>query len=248
MIRKVESLQHPFIKHFVRLRQDKDYRIEHQSVIISGKKMIEEVCIQHHAKMLMTIDKSLIPHDIIVDEVVLVNEAIIQKVTGMSTSEGMVAEVFMPKPANLLGMHYIFACDCISDPANLGALLRSGLALGWEGAFILNTSCDPYNDKALRVAKGATFRLPITMGTWDDLKKIIHQNNLQPVAADIAGSPLPAVKAPDKILLVLGNEAHGLSTEAQRICKKVTIPMPGEMESLNVAIAGSILMYVLKNP
>jgi TrmH family RNA methyltransferase len=247
MIREVASLQHPLIKHFVRLRQDKDYRNEHKSVVITGKKMIEEVCSRHHTKTLMIVDASLVPPGIAVDDIVLVSEAIIQKVTGMASSEGMAAEVSMPHPATLSGMRYIFAFDGISDPGNLGTLLRSGLALGWQGAFILNSSCDPYNDKALRVAKGATFRLPIAMGSWEDLAKVVQTNQLHPIAADITGSPLGSVKPLEKILLVLGNEAHGLSLEAQRLCQKVTIPMPGEMESLNVAVAGSILMYVLKN-
>ena len=247
MIKEVASLQHPLIKHFVRLRQDKDYRNENQSVVITGKTMIEEVCSRHRTKTLMIVDIALIPTGIKIDNIVLVSDAIMQKVTGMVSSEGIAAEVFMPPKATLAGLNYIFAFDGISDPGNLGTLLRSGLALGWQGAFILNSSCDPYNDKALRVAKGATFRLPIAMGSWEDLTKIVQTNQLHPLAADITGTPLERVKAPEKILLVLGNETHGLSLEAQRLCQTVTIPMPGEMESLNVAVAGSILMYVLRN-
>lgn len=246
MTKEVTSLQHDLVKHFVRLRQNRDYREEHQSVVIMGNKMIREVCSHHHTKVLMAYDPTFIPPGVKADEVVLVNEAIMQKVTGLPSPEGLVAEVAMPKPASLQGMHYVIACDAISDPGNLGALLRSALALGWQGAFILSNSCDPYNDKALRVAKGATFRLPIAMGTWDDLQKIVQKNKLHPFVADIQGTPLDEMAPTENALLVMSNEAHGLSEEAKRLCQKVTIPMPGEMESLNVAVAGAILMYTLK--
>lgn len=244
---KITSLQHDLVKHFVRLRQNRDYREEHQSVLIMGNKMISEICPHHHTKMLMVYDTTFIPPSVKADQVFLVNEAIMQKVTGLLSPEGLVAEVSMPKPASLEGMRYILACDAVSDPGNLGALLRSALALGWQGAFILTNSCDPYNDKALRVAKGATFRLPIAIGSWDDLNKVIEKNRLKPFVADIKGTPLNELSSTENALLVMSNESHGLSEEAQRICQKVTIPMPGEMESLNVAVAGAILMYTLKS-
>ena len=84
-----------------------------------------------------------------------------KKISGMQTPEGLVVEIEMPKPAPLEGLKYLLALDGVSDPGNVGALLRTALALGWQGIFILDESCDPFNDKALRSARGATFRLPL---------------------------------------------------------------------------------------
>ena len=68
----------------------------------------------------------------------------------MQTPMDMLAEVAKPVASNLQGLKWIVAFDNVSDPGNFGTLLRSALALGWEGAFILKTGCDPFNDKALR--------------------------------------------------------------------------------------------------
>src|SRR6185295_12199026 len=97
-------------------------------------------------------------------------------------------------------------------------------------------SCDPFNEKAIRAARGAHFRLPLAMGSYEDLKRIVKENNLDPLVADLEGSTPSELSKNKGKLLVLGNEANGASAEIQQFCSKVTIPMPGEMESLNVAI------------
>jgi RNA methyltransferase, TrmH family len=246
MLREITSLQHPLVKHLVRLRQNRDYRDEHQSVVIEGAKLIQEVCSHHHTKMILVCDESLIPSGIKTDDTVLVNEDIMHKISAVKSPEGIIAEVALPKNASLHGKRYILACDGISDPGNMGTLIRTALALGWDGAFLLNNCCDPYNDKAIRAAKGATFRLPIGAGSWKELKELAQNNQLKPLLADISGISINQYAAQDSLLLVLGNEAHGASEETQKLCEKIKIPMPGEMESLNVAVAGGILMYHLK--
>lgn len=246
MKREVSSVQHPLVKHLVRLRQNRDYREEHQSVVIEGSKLIGEVCQHLHAKLVAAYDETLIPHDITADEVILVNEAVMHKLSGVQTPEGLIAEVAMPKPPTMNKARFVLACDGVSDPGNLGTLLRTGLALGWDGVFILDNSCDPYNDKALRAAKGATFRLPILMGSWNDLKNLIKKNKWNLLVADVSGTPIDETTVKDGVLLLMSNEARGASTEALKLGQCVTIPMLGTMESLNVAVAGGILMYTLK--
>lgn len=245
MFKEITSLQHPLVKHFVRLKQNRDYREEHHSVVIEGNKIIHEVCKTHPTKAILACDSTLFPKGLSADQMIIVNEQIMKKISGVQSPEGLIAEVSLPTPSSLKGMKRILACDGINDPGNLGAILRTGLALGWDGAFILNNSCDPFNDKALRAAKGATFRLPLAHGSWDQLKEIVKANKLQPLVADMEGQSIDSLPAPKGVLLVLSNEAHGLSDEAKPF-QKIKIPMPGEMESLNVAIAGAILMYLLK--
>lgn len=245
-VREITSLQNSIIKHLVRLRQNHDFRVEHNTIVISGIKQVREVCAHTHVRTLLVYDETFIPKNLRPDVVYIVNEEIMQKASGLLNPEGILAEVEMPKASDLKGLKKIVALDRVSDPGNLGSILRTALALGWDGAFILEDSCDPYNDKALSAARGATFRLPIGRGDWKDLQNLIEQNELMSFVGDIKGIPLDEVNPTDKTLIVLSNEAHGVSNQAAKMCQKVTIPMDTEMESLNVSVAGGILMYALQ--
>lgn len=246
MFRRISSAQHEWVKHLVKLRQNHDYRYEHQSLVIEGLKPINEVCRCQRPKKLIATDETILPVGVEADEVAIVTESVMEKISGMRTPEGLVAEIPMPKPASLRNKGHIIALEGIADPGNVGTLLRTALALGWDGAFILDESCDPFNEKALRAARGATFRLPLAWGKWDDLKLLIQENHLQPIVADLKGHRLQDLAVKNGVALLLGNEAHGASEQAKKLCQSVTIAMPGEMESLNVSVAGGIMMYALK--
>lgn len=245
MIRNLTSVQHPLVKHLVKLRQNRDYRYEHQSLVIEGIKPVEELGRNLRFKTIATYNEAMIPLGAEADEILIVNEPVMRKLSSMESSEGLIVEIAMPKPASLKGKNLILALDGVSDPGNVGTLLRTALALGWQGVFILNDSCDPFNDKALRAARGATFRLPLAWGSWEELQQLVQSNQLTPLVADVEGEDLAKAPKSDKVLLVLGNEAHGASSQVKEGCKAISIDMPGSMESLNVSVAGGILMYVL---
>lgn len=245
MLRQVTSAQHPLVKHLVKLRQNRDYRYDHHSLVIEGLKLVAEMARDTHFKCVAVRDETLLPKGIKADDMLVVTDSVMQKISGMQTPEGIVAEIAMPHPAALQGLRHVVALDGIAEPGNVGALLRSALALGWEGVFILENSCDPFNEKAIRAARGATFRLPLAWGSWEQLKGLIQNNKLTPIVADLHGRNLDDVKVNGGVLLVLGNEARGVSDEAKAACQAVTIPMPGNMESLNVSVAGGIMMYIL---
>lgn len=243
-VKKIESLQNPLIKHLIKLHQNRDYRYEHGLVVIEGKKIVEEVCRTTPAIRLIIREGIDLPN-IQANEINIVPASIIKKISGTVHSEGIFAEVKMPQFVCLSNFDKIIVLDEINDPGNLGTLLRTAVALGWQGAFILKNSCDPFNDKALRAAKGATFRLPLAFGNWSDLIKLQEKQKWQCLSADLNGITPSAIPNAQKRLLILGNEAQGLSSEAKSLGQAVTIPMQGNTESLNVSIAGAILMYLL---
>lgn len=245
-MKRITSGNHPLVKHLVKLRQNRDYRYEHQSLVVEGVKPVEELGRHARFKLIVTYNEAMIPIGAEADEILLVNDGVMKKVSGMQSPEGLVVEIDMPKPVSLQGMKYILALDGVSDPGNVGSLLRTALALGWEGAFILNDSCDPFNDKALRSARGATFRLPLCWGNFDQLKELVSGSQLTPLVADISGKELSELISDKPTLLVMGNEAHGPTSEIKDFCQAITIAMPGSMESLNVSVAGGIMMYALR--
>jgi TrmH family RNA methyltransferase len=238
---EITSLQHPIVKHLVKLRTNRSYRTKEQRVLITGENLVKEIPIIN----LFVVGN--LPEGLKAEKSYIVTESIMKKITGLEHPEGIAAEVKMPSEVTFEDVRRLLILDGVSDPGNMGTLIRTALALGWEGAYIVSNSCDPYNDKALRAAKGATFRLPLSFGNWDDLTGIISRNKMASLAADMDGTDIKEIKEVQKIALVLGNEAHGISSEADKLCTKVAIPMSGKMESLNVAVAGGILMYCIEN-
>lgn len=241
------SLQHPLVKHLYKLKANRDYREEHGHVLLEGFKMVSEVCQNRTAEHVLVRDRSLVPPGIKAKEIVEVSEEILAKISGTPSPEGIIAEVPIPACVSLNGKKRVLALDGINDPGNLGTLLRTALTFGWDAVFLFHDCCDPYNDKALRAAKGATFHLPISMGTWTELQAHADQEKLPLFAADLKGKATTEIRFPSTLILVLGSEAHGLSHEARELCQPVTIPQTGTMDSLNVAVAGGILMYLVSH-
>jgi TrmH family RNA methyltransferase len=237
--RRITSLQHPLVKYLVKLRQDKDFREQEKAVLVSGTKLVSELS---PVKILIA-DREFPGID--AEEIVIALPEIIKKITGLQNPEGVAAVVPLPHFADLSRSKKLVVLDGLSDPGNVGTLLRTALALGWDGAFLTTGSSDPFNEKAVRAAKGATFRLPLCLGSWDELSLLLSDRAV--FVADAQGEPIKRGVQNKKIGLILGNEARGLSPQAKKTGNPVSIPMSPKMESLNVASAGAILMYALRD-
>lgn len=241
-IRSLSSAQHPLVKHFVKLRNDAAYRNEQKLLVLEGLKPIKEM--SWHLKRLLytaehTSDVACLP-----GEKILITEGILNKISGMESPEGLIAEIAMPSFVSLEKERLVLALDGVSDPGNVGTLLRTALALGWGAVYFLPGCCDPFNDKALRSARGAQFKLKLAKGSAEALQMWVEKTKTNAWVADLGGHSPEQIRGNANCLLVLGNEAHGASAEVRRFCQPVTIPMLGDMESLNVAVAGGILLYL----
>lgn len=241
----ITSLQNPLVKFLFKLRTNHDFRREEGAVVLEGATLIEEVCAKVTPKKILVSHPENLPKSLRSFPYLLVSEEIIKKISGTLHPEGILAEIPLPLPKKLTKLKRLLILDRVGDPGNLGTILRTALAFDWDAVFLLKGGCDPFNDKALRASKGALFYLPYQEGDWNEAKRLISQFELSPFAADIKGMPLKKLQAPKAIALVLGNEAQGISDEVLNDCKALTIPMSGKMESLNVAVAGGILMHAL---
>ena len=231
----ITSLQHPLVKHCVELRTKRAYREESQQLLVVGEKMVRELSVD----LLI----ALKPHsEIKCKEQIIVTEPILKKITGLLSPDGLAAIMPLPKAADLRGKKWILVLDKIADPGNLGTLLRTGLALGWEGAIVTPGTVDLFNDKALRAAKGAHFHLPYARMSENE----IIQMGMHLYTADLEGAPLKETQFKPPIALILSSEGHGTGSWSEKNSKKITIPMRGEVESLNVAASGAILLYEMR--
>lgn len=243
MQQKLTSLTHPLVKHWVALRKSKEARNECKTALLCGINLIRDLASSHAFKTVIVEEGYEPPFALRYERHYVCTAEMLKKITGLAEPQPLAAEIDLPSEKDLKDTHFLLVLDGIADPGNLGTLLRTALALRWEGVFLTPESCDPFNEKALRAAKGATFKIPIQRGSWHVLEALLGTRLL--LAADVAGQPLGTVRAQPPLALALGNEAKGLSPQILSKAKRVAIPMHTGMESLNVACAGAILMYEL---
>lgn len=140
----------------------------------------------------------------------------------------------------------LIALDDISDPVNLGAIIRTADAVGADGVLLSRNTSDPTSPRAVRSSMGSIFHIPVIR--TDDLReelRSLHGRGFSVMGTSLEGSE--EIIVPEKTVLVIGNEAHGMSDEMLSVCNtKVRIPMYGKAESLNASVAAGILMYMIK--
>jgi TrmH family RNA methyltransferase len=144
---------------------------------------------------------------------------------------------------------FILAAIDVQEPGNVGALIRAAEAGGVTGALISGVSASPFSWKSLRGSMGSVLRLPIAAGlTTHEALTLMRKSGVRTIAAIARGGQDPdAVDWRGKAALLLGGEGPGLTDEAIALCDaRVTIPMAGGVESLNVAAAGAILVYAAR--
>ena len=143
-------------------------------------------------------------------------------------------------PASLLtnkGRYLLL--DRIQDPGNMGTIIRTACSFGIEGIILMKGTVDPYSPKAARAAMSALDKVSITK-----IDSLTELAGYQLIAADTSGVDLRSFHWPDNFILAVGNEANGLCEEITRSAESiVSIPVSGNIESLNAAIACAIVLF-----
>jgi 23S rRNA (guanosine2251-2'-O)-methyltransferase len=139
---------------------------------------------------------------------------------------------------------FFVLADEVNYEHNLGALLRSGLAFGVNGLIVPTRRGAAVSPVAQRVAMGAAEEIPVVREGLSSALKHIRRAGIRVIGADMGGTPLGQARLKGPIALVMGGESKGLSkTLRQRCDEVVSVPLAGGLESLNVSVAGAILMY-----
>ena len=166
-----------------------------------------------------------------------------KSISSTSTPSGIAALCNIPKiPYIDFKVREWIYLDKIRDPRNLGTILRSALWFGFKNIILSSKSVDPYNPKAIRSGMGSHFGLNLYQNIR--INDFIKTHLI--VSGSTCGEDISGFKLPERYVLVLGNEAHGISKNIEPfIQKSVSIKRLGEGESLNLSSAASILMYSL---
>jgi RNA methyltransferase, TrmH family len=181
------------------------------------------------------------------NEVYQLPEWLFQKIGDTQTTQGVVAvfETVTRFPENPT---FVLILDQLRDPGNAGTLLRSAQAMGVGAIIATPGTVELFSPKVVRAGMGVHFSLPLIEMDWSMIASTLKNNATGPftIVCTVVegGAPIWASKPAFPLALVIGSEAHGVSTAGLALADQlVTIPMPGEAESLNAAVAGSIAMY-----
>ena len=183
----------------------------------------------------------------------VVSEAQAEEVSGFHVHRGALASLQrLPLPSVpdvLSGAGTVVVLEDVVDHTNVGAIFRSGAALGFDAVLLAPRCADPLYRRSIKVAMGAVFSLPWTRLTdWHDALPGLSAVGFTTVALTLADDAVPiedAVAGLDKVALVLGSEGHGLSARWEQTAdRRAIIPMAADIDSLNVAAASAVACYV----
>jgi len=234
-------------------------RTEHGHIAIEGEHLLREVIAAGLAIPAVFIrqgSESLLDHLQLPDtaEITALPPDIFASAVSTESPQGIAALVDPPA----FTLNQILAAPAVpliliaaglQDPGNLGTLIRTAEAFAATGLITLPGTVSPWNQKALRASAGSIFRLPVIASIEDEIFTALASRGIATLAAVAPGvandgDPLTHHDLTQPTALILGNEGSGIPSETlRRATARVTIPTPGPVESLNAAIAGSILLY-----
>lgn len=183
-------------------------------------------------------------------KVIAVRDELFSGLCDTKTPQGIIAVIKMRDNEHYscdLDKLYIY-CDNISDPGNLGTIIRTADAAGFGGVLLSEGCADMYSPKTVRASMGSFFNIDVVPDFNPDALNRERERGF----ALYCGALLPDsvdYRSPSYIypaILVVGNEANGVNEEILRMCEHIIIPIYGKAESLNVAIAASIMMYEMR--
>jgi TrmH family RNA methyltransferase len=177
----------------------------------------------------------------------LVSEGVMKSISETETPQGLLAVMCwkkLPLPAN---PDFLLVLDGVRDPGNMGTILRSALAVKVQAVLLPPGNVDMTSPKVVRSGMGAHFRLPVHSLGWEEIQRILKgkPGGLRVYLADSAGgSAYTQADFRSPLALIIGSEAVGAGSQAKALADQVVhIPMPGGSESLNAAIAASVLLF-----
>lgn len=177
-------------------------------------------------------------------ELLMVDAQALARVAGTKTPRGPVAVIEIPEEKDTDPPGLLVAWGA-SDPGNVGTLIRTAAGFGWDFGHTDGTA-DPWSPKVLRAGAGGHFRAGIR--TVDSVASLVAAGYVA-VATIVAGGAPPTALGPGRYAVLIGEESSGLPPDVvEESVVRVTIPMPGGLESLNAAMAAGIIVYELSKP
>ena len=180
------------------------------------------------------------------NKIVVVSDDTFRFLSDEKTPQGVLCRVKIPKEELRAPSANALLLDGVSDPGNVGAIIRTANAAGYSEIYLTDGCADPYSPKCVRASMSGIFFTKLYTGERKEILSVLEEETV--LSADMSGENAFSFVPPEKFVLAIGNEANGISEEVKKFSKKtVKIPMQSTQESLNAAVSAGILMYVLKS-
>lgn len=245
LIKEITSPANPIIKQ-IGLLEEKKKRKELGLFKAEGRRTVQTLLKSSlKCKFLLATQENVdILHEFPeLKERFLMSDSVAQKISDATSPSGICAVFNIPSTQLPEHLEAGLVLAQVSDPGNMGTLIRTSIAMGFK-QIICVESTDPYSPKVVASTAGTLGLASIVQCSWQELTK--HPQRPSMCALIVSGGASPASLTTKNLLLVIGNEAKGLPEAWEQECAlKLTLPMPGNTESLNAAIAGSIALYEL---
>lgn len=251
-MQQISSVQNKLIKELAKLKKKK-YRESTGLYLIEGFHLFEEALqARRKSEYLLGTQEALAKAeaaglDLSAKNVVLINQAIARHLSSTKHSQDifLVLKISQPKQFNFSYGKWVLL-DNLADPGNVGTIIRTADAAGFNGVVLSPQSVDLYNPKTQRAMQGSQFHLDLIIKDLSSVITELKSYNIPVYASmlDRGAKQLPDFKAVPELGLVIGNEAHGVSSKIAALCdEKLFIPIKGKAESLNAAVAAGIMIY-----
>lgn len=237
----ITSTDNKKIKELVKLKQKK-YRDSENKFIIETENLIKEAYIEERLEEVYILENEELSFNVDCP-IFYVSENVMNKIKSINTSKYI--GICSKKDSNeYIGKRYLML-DKVSDPGNLGTIIRSAVAFNIDTLILSDDSCDVYNDKTIRATEGALFRLNIIREPLIEALNNLEKLNINIYGTDvIKGDNINTVDK-NNFCVIMGNEGSGISDKVKNKIDKYIHLRTNNVESLNVAVATSIILYEL---
>lgn len=260
MVKVITSLTNPLIKHLVLLSEKSKLRKESGTLMVEGQREIMlalkgdfklKTLIFNPAILSFNQLHQLYGQVVLETELIEVNTQVYNKLAYREGTEGVIG-VFYAKNQGLEALVFtnknplILVAEATEKPGNIGALLRTSDAASLDACIIANPNTDLYNPNIIRASIGCIFTMPTAYGTTADIIAWLRQKHMNIICATIADDSISCyeVDYTKPTAIVVGTESTGLSDEwIEAADQNVMIPMRGKIDSMNVSVSASILIY-----
>ncbi|NCB51841.1 MAG: RNA methyltransferase, partial [Clostridia bacterium] len=248
LMERITSRKNPNILHLRKLASDGDYRRECGEFVCDGEKLLREALSSGMHVTSVLSDREDTPTQ--VERFYLAPQALMEYASPLRNSPGPVFTVRLPeiplpeRPKNAVVL------ENVQDPGNVGTIIRAADALGIDAVVLVGECADLWSPRASRATMGAVFRQPVVETDLDGLSGLLSRFGLPLIGAALCEDALDIRDLQlGKAAVAIGNEGSGLSERLLSLCdKKLVIPMSLHSESLNAAMAATIVMWEMKRP